>query len=319
MDSPDEHPVHVASREVEQESGHDCAIIGLVPGQYQAGPGSTVNNFFLMKSNGFDKSKMDWETEDLIWATPAEAKALIKQGANKPGVDRDLAILGAATKMHSDLSTGTASNDYIFKQKGYTPNAIITNFSNATIEKIKKDVIKLADFPKSGWQALADIEHAGKGVAIFTQTGELKALASFVDGEDVFKSEAIWGESNANVKQVLLNLGKMAAKQKKGIVVAMPGGDLGSTAKKAAKAIGFEPGGQNKHYPANQYYLLEDWMPAWKKKPSAFNEIKPELPGTIKQTRKDPGQKSAGAKVPVPPQPAAYDRVHWAGGESLAG
>lgn len=130
MDAPDEHPVQTALREVEQETGHSGQITGLVPGQHKGDTG--VTNYFIMKSSGFDKAKMDDETEELIWATWDEAEKLIKQGKNKKAVERDLKVLTAATLAHGDLETGFTTNDYLFKQQKSKP-VIITTFSDALI------------------------------------------------------------------------------------------------------------------------------------------------------------------------------------------
>jgi len=107
-----EHPVDVAMREVEQESGHKGKIVGLVPGGYESG--SSRNYFFVMRSDGHDKTKMDKETEDTIWATPEEAIKLIEQTTNAVGKDRDLNILDAAVKANTSLLEGKTDNTILF-------------------------------------------------------------------------------------------------------------------------------------------------------------------------------------------------------------
>lgn len=97
MDTPDEHPVDVATREVSQETGFHGNIFGHLPGTYTSGSGSW-NNFYLMRPKGRDVTQMDKETKNVKWATYEEAKALIKQSPNKDGRKRDLAILDRAQK-----------------------------------------------------------------------------------------------------------------------------------------------------------------------------------------------------------------------------
>lgn len=94
-------PADTALREVEEETGWDCDIISVLPGTYKGGTGQT--NFFVMRGKNFDKSKMDWETEDTQWASYDEAKALIAQSTNQAGKKRDLEVLETAYKTHQQL------------------------------------------------------------------------------------------------------------------------------------------------------------------------------------------------------------------------
>ena len=89
-----QNPVQAALDEVAEETGHKGRIVGMVPGGFE-GDTSTLH-MFLMKSEGFDHTKMDAETKGMRWVTKDEAEKLIKTSKNKKGRDRDLAILQAA-------------------------------------------------------------------------------------------------------------------------------------------------------------------------------------------------------------------------------
>lgn len=97
-------PAETALREVEEETGWGCDIISVMPGTYKGGSGQT--NFFVMRGKSYDKSKMDWETEDVQWASYDEAKAMIMQSTNPVGKKRDLEILETAFKTHEQLLAG---------------------------------------------------------------------------------------------------------------------------------------------------------------------------------------------------------------------
>ena len=99
MDSPDEKPIDVATREVGEETGITGTITGYLPGAFKGTTGTTY--FFLIKATGQDKGKMDDETKSTKWVTPDEAAALIQQSASSTGRSRDLQILkAAATALH---------------------------------------------------------------------------------------------------------------------------------------------------------------------------------------------------------------------------
>ena len=283
MDWPGEHPVLTALREVEQETGHAGAILGLVPGQYQTSPGSTKNNFFLMKSQGFDVSKMDAETEELIWATPEEARKLIKQGKNKAGVERDLKILIAATGAYSDLQTGAATNDYLFKSQKSKP-IVITTFGEALTADLKKQAG--ATIAKN---AMKDIEQNGNGLAVLDDSGKMKAIVSFTADEDKYlHANAAWADNQVSAKTALINVGKLAAKQGKGLTV-----QINPSIYQAAKALGLEAGGLGKPHPFGTFFLPPEWMKDWAKAPTQFSKVKA----------------AKGLTLPEPPPPPkAYER-----------
>lgn len=255
MDSPGEHPVQTALREVEQESGHSGAIIGLLPGQYQAGQGATQNNFFLMKSQGFDASKMDRETEDLIWATPAEAEALIGQGNNQAGVKRDLAILKAATAEYAAMGDYQAQTSAVSGKSA----TVITHIPATVVSALKTNPTGLIK------QAGADIEQNGKGLMVMD--GKLyKAVAAYDDTEDHYvQVTAAWAENQPGGKTLLINAGKLAAKQGKGLVV-----QINPSIQKAAASLGLEAGGPGTLHPAGTYYLAPEWIKEWAKAPTKF-------------------------------------------------
>jgi 8-oxo-dGTP diphosphatase len=90
----DEHPLTAALREVEQETGHMGQVIGLVPGAH--GGQASKTHMFLMRTVGYDPTKMDDETAELRWATKEEAEALIGETKTITGKKRDLRILHSA-------------------------------------------------------------------------------------------------------------------------------------------------------------------------------------------------------------------------------
>jgi SPP1 gp7 family putative phage head morphogenesis protein len=110
--APSEHPVDIATREVAQETGHMGQVVGIIPGSFESG--TSRNYYFLMRSSDYDKSKMDTETEDTVWATPDEAKELIGQTTNKAGKERDLNILDSALYESKALLSGDKSAADIF-------------------------------------------------------------------------------------------------------------------------------------------------------------------------------------------------------------
>lgn len=102
--NPGDSPVKTALREVEEETGFECDVIGVLPGTYKGGTGQ--NNYFVMRGKHYDQTKMDTETEEVQWATYDEAKAMIMQSSNVMGQKRDLEILDAAFKTHQQLLNG---------------------------------------------------------------------------------------------------------------------------------------------------------------------------------------------------------------------
>lgn len=97
-------PVEAALREVVEETGWDCDVVGVLPGTYKGGSGQS--NYFVMRGKAFDKAKMDWETEETQWVSYEEAKSMIMQSTNVVGKKRDLEILETAFKTHEQLLAG---------------------------------------------------------------------------------------------------------------------------------------------------------------------------------------------------------------------
>lgn len=93
---PGDHPADTATREVAEETGHDGAIDGLLPGGHKSGSSTTF--FYLMKSAGEDPGKMDAETASTRWVSLDEAARLIGQTTNEKGRERDLGILAELKK-----------------------------------------------------------------------------------------------------------------------------------------------------------------------------------------------------------------------------
>lgn len=89
---PGETPEQTALREVREETGCEARILTLIPGD------SSRNHYFLMLEAipGAALSAHDWETAQVRWVSPEEAKGLIATTANLKGRERDLAVLAAA-------------------------------------------------------------------------------------------------------------------------------------------------------------------------------------------------------------------------------
>lgn len=99
-DDTDASLEEAAMREVKEETGLDCQIVGNIPGHFQ----SDVNNkFFLMKvTGGNNKHYQSNETEDVQFFSKADAEAQINLTGddNDQGMKRDLAVLNAAFHEH---------------------------------------------------------------------------------------------------------------------------------------------------------------------------------------------------------------------------
>jgi 8-oxo-dGTP diphosphatase len=86
-----------AIREVREEGGVDASIVSDIPGRFKGGTGTTVYyRMKLVKDHGdFDRK----ESEEVIWATPSEARKLISKTRNVIGRKRDLDVLEAVTAL----------------------------------------------------------------------------------------------------------------------------------------------------------------------------------------------------------------------------
>jgi ADP-ribose pyrophosphatase YjhB (NUDIX family) len=102
--NPGEGPEEAELREVLEESGVSCKIIGQVPGSFKGG--ITENFYYLMRpvTTGHPP---DEETEAVRWSTHEEAKVLIAQTKNATGRKRDLEVLAAAVVAFSTLVVKT--------------------------------------------------------------------------------------------------------------------------------------------------------------------------------------------------------------------
>lgn len=102
----DETPAQAALREVREETGYICTIERPIPGVFSAGPGTSVNRFFLMRPTVDPPEPPCWETATLRWATVTEARELIGQTPYEAGRERDLAILAAAEQALGEAGEG---------------------------------------------------------------------------------------------------------------------------------------------------------------------------------------------------------------------
>lgn len=99
LDNPGEHPIDVAHREVQEETGYTGKPIAPLQGTFISPYAGATGNYYLMRQHGeHDPSKMDRETQSVKWAPYEEAKALINQSKNSGGRKRDLAVLETAHK-----------------------------------------------------------------------------------------------------------------------------------------------------------------------------------------------------------------------------
>lgn len=113
-----ENSVETALRETLEETGMMAAVIGHIPGRFQATipawrdkdgtlhkarPGS-VNFYYLLRDSGARHPElMNYETAQCVWATPGEARELIAQTPYENGKLRDLAVLDAALHAYKQL------------------------------------------------------------------------------------------------------------------------------------------------------------------------------------------------------------------------
>lgn len=104
MDHEAENPMDVAHREVLEETGHKGNVLGHLPGTFIS-DGHSTNNFWIMEHDGGAPAKTDWETQEVKWAHPAEARKLLASSPNKLGAERDVKILDAAVKHYKKLKS----------------------------------------------------------------------------------------------------------------------------------------------------------------------------------------------------------------------
>lgn len=90
---PEENPERTALREVYEETGYVCQIVGVLPGVYKSSLSGTAM-FVMYPLN--EQHPYSWETQNTRWVSFAEAKALIGKSTNKAGRERDLQILADA-------------------------------------------------------------------------------------------------------------------------------------------------------------------------------------------------------------------------------
>lgn len=121
---PGDTIVKTALKEVAEETGHRGQIIGAIDDGFIAEEhaGHSRVHMFMMRSKGYDKNLMDWETSSVRWATYDEAKALIKESTYGAGRNRDLKILDAAFAQYNKLKQG-AQNPALEKLLGKSPVA----------------------------------------------------------------------------------------------------------------------------------------------------------------------------------------------------
>jgi 8-oxo-dGTP pyrophosphatase MutT (NUDIX family) len=95
-----ETPDQTALREVREETGYTCRIVGALDQAFVGDTSTTA--FFLMRPVGEPVPAGD-ETAQLRWAGPDEARSLIQQSTSEVGRARDLDVLNAAQQAISQL------------------------------------------------------------------------------------------------------------------------------------------------------------------------------------------------------------------------
>lgn len=102
-----EHPLTSAMRETLEETGHQPAIVGHIPGGFSGSATGSKQHFYLgHDTKGLvDGTAMaeNGETEHLKWADPKEALNSISQSDNLQGRYRDLQTLKAAYESYGQM------------------------------------------------------------------------------------------------------------------------------------------------------------------------------------------------------------------------
>ena len=97
-----ETPQETALREVLEETGYDCRVIGVLPQVFVGSTSSTA--FFVMEPIG-DQGPFSDETLQTRWVDLDEARRLLQKTTIASGVKRDLAVINAAFEAIAGLRT----------------------------------------------------------------------------------------------------------------------------------------------------------------------------------------------------------------------
>lgn len=98
-----ERPDQTALREVLEETGYTCEVIGAVPTIF-AGSSKSTTAYFLMRPVG-EQGELSSETSRTRWVTVEEARTLLALSTVPGGAKRDLAVLNAAVETMADRSS----------------------------------------------------------------------------------------------------------------------------------------------------------------------------------------------------------------------
>ena len=96
-----ESPEAGARREVREETGYEVSLLAPIPGGFDGTSSTTY--YWVMRARHQIAEPDPKETQALVWCTPDEARARIKQSPNPKKWKRDLAVLDAALQLLAKL------------------------------------------------------------------------------------------------------------------------------------------------------------------------------------------------------------------------
>jgi len=163
-----EHPVDAAKRELVEETGYDTDIVDKLDKPFYSGT-DTAALFYLGVANGSQRA-FEWETSGTKWATYEEAKALIQEGTNVQGVQRDLEVLeelykkggspqkGTKTEIAKVLVRNLQSIRAFFQLKADLPGVVMPETWEDAVNQAGPEVTLQEDIPVAFDEYLYDVD-----------------------------------------------------------------------------------------------------------------------------------------------------------------